>query len=89
MSPGKQPRAAVLLAMLPCREWDISDGRCSFNGLLLTAAQVLRGEWAGHQAAVTAVAEDNDLIVKPAGVTNRSIQILRREDCGRILSIAS
>ena len=48
-------------------------------------AQVLRGEWAGYQAEVTAVAEEHELIVKLTGVTNRSIRILKRADCGRIV----
>ena len=56
----------------------------------LTAArsvtsQVLRGEWAGYEGEVTAVAEESELIIKLAGVTNRSIQILQRADCGRVV----
>lgn len=47
--------------------------------------QVLRGEWAGYEGEVTAVAEETELIIKLAGVTNRSIQILQRADCGRVV----
>ncbi len=49
------------------------------------SSQVLRGEWAGYEGEVTAVAEESELIIKLAGVTNRSIQILQRADCGRVV----
>ena len=52
---------------------------------LSASTQVLRGEWAGYEGEATAVAEETELIIKLAGVTNRSIQILQRADCGRVV----
>ena len=62
-----------------------SSDESGLNVRVSDRAQVMRGEWAGYEGEVTAVAEEDELIIKLAGVTNRSIQILQRADCGRVV----
>lgn len=49
------------------------------------ALQVLKGEWAGREGEVQALADEREAIVNVAGAAERATQILDRSDLGRIV----
>ena len=47
--------------------------------------QVLKGEWAGREGELQALADEREAIVNVAGAGDRATQILDRADLGRIV----
>ena len=47
--------------------------------------QVLKGEWAGREGEVQALADEREAIVNVAGAAERATQILDRADLGRVV----
>ena len=46
---------------------------------------MLKGEWAGREGEVQALADEREAIVNVAGAAERATQILDRADLGRIV----
>jgi len=91
-SADVEPKLQLVLYSASCRlasgqpRWMLVCWDCvCLKPRVCRCAQVMRGEWAGYEGEVTAVAEEEELIIKLVGVTNRSIQILQRADCGRVV----
>ena len=81
----------VQITCVPCMRVDqrcLARASCCFS-LTPVIRQVVRGEWAGHEGRVLALAdEEREAIVDITGCAERTLRAVQRTDCGRVVLLA-